>query len=100
MLYTLGIHQRTKQEETKAKISALLELTFQCRRTACVTDNTIVLWERRWGGKGWGRVGGEQEPVCAGVGHGASARPELSKLSDTCRPGPVVLPKADHWMIT
>lgn len=57
MLYTLGIHGRTKQEETKAKISALLELTFQCRRTACVTDNTIVLWERRWGGKGWSRVG-------------------------------------------
>ena len=43
---------------------------------------------------------GEQEPVCAGVGYGASARPELSKLSNVCRPGPVVLPKADQRVIT
>ena len=39
---------------------------------------------------------GEQEPVCTGLGYGASARPELSKLSNVCRPGPVVLPKADQ----
>ena len=39
---------------------------------------------------------GEQEPVCTEVGYGASVRPELSKLSNVCRPGPVVLPKADQ----